>query len=125
MDAIRQILKINKDSYARLVFKHWFHYCELYAFKTLSKDSYGHETVETKLEDFQKLLANNDLYNYWRAQYNIYEHKFIQEVAPYRDLKDRESLKKLYEKTIWETKCTYSKILMQNARKLNLTPSLN
>ncbi|MBK5213403.1 MAG: hypothetical protein JJE55_07065 [Flavobacteriaceae bacterium] len=125
MDAIQQLLKINKDSYERIVFKQWFHYCELYALKNVNHDHHGNTETETNLEDFQKLLANTALFNYWREAFEKYEMRFVELAKPFYNKSDPADLKKLYESTVWEVKYHYSRPLFTNARKLNLNPILN
>lgn len=125
MDAIRQILKINTESYERLVFKQWFHYCELYALKSVTITSAGLAETETNLADFQKLLSNTALFNYWLQAYRKYELLFIEQAKPFYNRSNPEDLKKLYESTVWEVKHHYSLPLIKSARKLNLNPILN
>jgi len=125
MEAIQQLLKITKDSYERIVFKQWFHYCEQYALKDVHTDRYGNTETETNLEDFQKLLANAALFNYWQAAYRNYEIMFIAQAKPFYNKAAPADLKKLYESTVWEVKHHYSLPLVKNARKLNLNPILN
>ena len=121
METITKILKLSHDGYWNLVFKNWFHYCEQYALKSVVNS----QEMETSIEDFQKLLANASLFNYWYKQYQKYEAEFLEEVQPFLVLKDPDSLKKLYEKNVWKVKYEYSKILIDKARKLTLNPQLN
>lgn len=121
MEKIRQILKLSQDGYWNLVFKNWFHYCEQYALKMPGNN----KTMETSLDDFQKLLANAKLFQYWHEKYQLYELDFIEEVHPFLKLRDPQSFKKLYEKNVWKVKYEYSKILFDEARKLTLNPELN
>ena len=120
MEQVRRLLKLSTEGYEKLVFKHYFHWCELHAKKILGKD--GSQDVD--INDFQKLLANSSLFNYWQEEFRIYELDFVRAGQVYTK-PDPEGMKKLYERFVWQVKSHFSKTLLESARKMNLNPQLN
>ncbi len=120
-DAIKY-LRISTDSYEKLVFKHWFHWCEQYAAKKLDVPT---QQLETDTDNFQQLLANTALFNYWLKMYREYEVEFCMCASQLKEYPGAEDMKKLYEKYVWNVKQYYSKKLIENATKLTLNPQLN
>lgn len=119
MEEVIKILNLSRADYNKLVFKYWFHYCEYNSLKVVLNG-----TEDLDIADFQKLLANAVLFNYWFSQYRKYELEFVQEAQPYLSLEDHFSLIKLYEKNVWKVNYHYSKKLINNARKLNIKSPL-
>ncbi len=120
MDAVRKTLKISIETYEKMVFNNWFRYCEQYSFKKIVSGE-----PQLDLQDFQKLLSNTSLYNWWLEQYEMHEKDFVKDAEPYAALRKPKSLIKLYESIVWNVKYYYSDQLMVQARKLNLNPQLN
>ena len=76
-------------------------------------------------EEWQSLLANSALFNWWKKQYEIYEVEFLQEIGPYQDSVSPRDAYLLYIKNVYKIQLHFSRPLMNGARMANIYPTAN
>lgn len=110
MNKIIDHLQISSKQYFELKFETYFQWCDMYA---------------TNEEQLQSMIANAALYNWWNQEYSRLEAEYVEDYSDYFAKADVSYLLTGYENTVFKIFYYYSKPLIKQARKLNLTPQIN
>mgnify|MGYP001279738758 CR=1 FL=1 len=97
-----ELLKMTQEAYELLIFDWWLSFCL-------------HKAPSEK--QVQKLLVNNTLFQWWRAQLAAAEEVFVEEAQPYYNTYSPKDAKKLYAKTVYRIQLYYNHDLLKNALK--------
>ena len=97
----QKTLKMTEDEYEMHIMNWWTSYC---AQKGRSP------------EQVQKLMINNALYNWWRAQLRDVESEFEEDAKPFRSCGPKD-LQKLYAKHAYKLQLYYNHNLIKEALK--------
>ena len=113
MQAIHTLLGLTRENYREIIFQHYSDWCVTHARNS---------------RDYQMLLADTGLSNWFITQYRYLEQAFLQEYRPYRD-KGRvgtEDAMPLYTKNVIRIKqCYYCLPLLTAARKKKIENDVN
>lgn len=102
---ILKLLGITKERYEFLIFCEFHRWCEA---RSITEN------------DFQKLIANNQIFNWWHSMYMCLELVYLSDMAGYEDLTDRSTAVEFYKETVRKVDSYYPKKLLNKARKLKI-----
>lgn len=97
---IYQLLKMTKDEYDMLILDWWTTYCY--------EKGYAKRQI-------QKLISNQPLFSWWRAQLAAVEKEFEQDAFPYVDISTKVDAKRLYAKHAYKLQKYYNSDLIKDA----------
>ena len=101
-------LQVNEKEYESIVFQNWFNWC-------------GNQSMTP--EGLQSLIANTILFNWWQKEYAKMEADFLIEITPYQDSISKKDAYLQYVRNVFKIHLYFSKPLITNAKKTNITPN--
>lgn len=97
-----ELLKMTQEEYELLILDWWLTFCL-------------HKAASDK--QVQKLLVNNTLFQWWRAQLTAVEKEFVEEAASYYEIYSPKDAQKLYAKSVYRIQLYYNHELLKEALK--------
>ena len=100
MKTIYEILKMTEDEYEMLTMDWWTTYCFAKA---------------PRIDQVQKLMGDNTLFNWWHAQLEMVEPEFVEDAWPFKDTYTKKDANKLYAKHAYKLQQYYNSDLINEA----------